>query len=104
MKNFRSPQRPKKNTLIIGKQPIMNALRSGTPLERIFMQNIFYGKAVEDLLVLAQEHKVPVNKVPVQKAVRPMPPIFLISVIPSRIKNKGVSPFSTTNDMISCNS
>lgn len=67
MKHFRSPQRPKKNTLIVGKQPIMNALRSGTPLERIFMQNNFYGKAVEDILALAQEHKVPVNKVPVQK-------------------------------------
>lgn len=67
MKNFRSPQRPKKNTLIVGKQPIMESLRSGTALERIFMQNNFYGKAVEDLLNLAQEYKVPVNKVPVQK-------------------------------------
>jgi 23S rRNA (guanosine2251-2'-O)-methyltransferase len=67
VKNFRSPQRPKKNTLIVGKEPIMEALSSGKVLERIYMQNSFYGKSVEDILALAAEFKVPVNKVPIEK-------------------------------------
>jgi len=37
MKNFRSPQRPKKNTMIIGQQAVIEALKDGRALDRIYI-------------------------------------------------------------------
>ena len=37
MKNFRQQQhRPKKNTLVIGREAVIDAMKSGKQLERIF--------------------------------------------------------------------
>ena len=67
MKNFRPQHRPKKSSLVIGRQAVLEALRSGKPLERIYLQNNLHGKQVEELLTLAQKQTVPVNKVPIEK-------------------------------------
>ena len=67
MKNFRPQHRPKKSSLVIGRQAVLEALRTGKPLERIYLQNNLHGKQVEELLMLAQKQTVPVNKVPVEK-------------------------------------
>lgn len=67
MKNFRPQHRPKKSSLVIGRQAVLEALRTGKPLERIYLQNTLHGKNIEDLLVLANKQAVPVNKVPVEK-------------------------------------
>ncbi len=68
--NFRqSPQqyRPKKNTLIIGQKKVVEAMQSGDQIERIYLANNIFGRASEEIRRLAEEHQIPVNKVPVEK-------------------------------------
>jgi 23S rRNA (guanosine2251-2'-O)-methyltransferase len=69
MKNFRNrpQQRPKKSTLVIGKQPVISALQAGKQLERIYMQNTLHGDEVNSIRTLAEKLQVPINKVPVEK-------------------------------------
>lgn len=68
MKNFRNQQqRPKKNTLIIGRQAIITALQSGKQLERIYMQATVHGEVIDTIKALAEKNLVPINKVPVEK-------------------------------------
>lgn len=45
----------------------MNALKSGAALERIYLQNNLGGKELAELTRLAEEGRVPVNKVPEAK-------------------------------------
>lgn len=68
MKNFRQQQhRPKKNTLIIGPQAIIEALKSGKQLERIYLQSTMHGAMVDDVRTAAEKFGIPINKVPVEK-------------------------------------
>jgi 23S rRNA (guanosine2251-2'-O)-methyltransferase len=68
VRNFRQQQqRPKKNTLVIGRRAIIEALQSGKQLERIYMQSTIHGEVIEEIRKLAEKHLVPVNKVPVEK-------------------------------------
>lgn len=67
MKTFRHQQRPKKNTLIIGRQAIINALQSGPSLDRIYLDTRLQGQEVSELKRLASQGGVPVNYVPAAK-------------------------------------
>lgn len=69
MKNFRNrqQQRPKKNTLIIGRQAVITAMQSGKQLERIYLQATVHGEAVDSIKSLAEKNLVPISKVPVEK-------------------------------------
>lgn len=68
VKNFRQQQqRPKKNTLIIGRNAIIDAMQSGKQLERIYMQTTIHGEVVDEIKKLAEQKLVPINKVPVEK-------------------------------------
>lgn len=67
MKSFRRQHRPKKSTLIIGREAVRQALKSGQQLDRIYLQNSLHGKEVEEIKSLALQHNVPVNKVPIEK-------------------------------------
>ena len=68
MKNFRQQQqRPKKNTLVIGRKAIIDAMLSGKYLERIYMQATVHGEVIDQIKQLAEKHLVPINKVPVEK-------------------------------------
>ena len=68
MKNFRQQQhRPKKNTLIVGRKAIIEALQSGKQLERIYLQTTVHGPAIDDVRRLAEQYLVPINKVPIEK-------------------------------------
>ncbi len=68
MKNFRHQHhRPKKNTLVIGRDAIIKAMQEGKQLERIYLQSTVHGPVIDELKKLAAEHGVPVNKVPVEK-------------------------------------
>jgi len=54
--NFRNQQhkaRPKKNTLIIGQNQVIEAIKQGKQLERIFLVNTLYGKVIEEIYKLA---------------------------------------------------
>jgi 23S rRNA (guanosine2251-2'-O)-methyltransferase len=68
LKQFRQQQqRPKKNTLVIGRKAVIAAMEAGKQLERIFMQSNIHGESVEQIRRLAENALVPVNKVPVEK-------------------------------------
>jgi len=67
VKNFRHQHRPKKNSLIIGRNAVVEALRSGKQLDRIYLQNNAHGSLVEEIKLLAVKYNIPVNKVPIEK-------------------------------------
>lgn len=68
MKNFRHQhQRPKKNTLVIGRQAIVDALKTGKQLDRIYMQTAVHGSFIDEIKILAQQNNIPINNVPVEK-------------------------------------
>ena len=68
MKNFRHQhQRPKKNTLVVGRDAVIAAMQSGKQLERIYLQSTVHGEVIDTIRKLAEEQGVPINKVPVEK-------------------------------------
>ncbi len=67
MKKFRSPQRPKKSTLVVGAANIIDALKSGKGLDKIYLDTQFVSREASALKMLAKELGVPVNYVPLQK-------------------------------------
>jgi len=68
LKNFRHQhQRPKKNTLVIGRAAIIKALTEGPQLDRIYMQGNIQGEQVDQIKKLASDNGIPINKVPVEK-------------------------------------
>jgi len=68
VKNFRQhQQRPKKNTLVIGRQPVITALQTGQQLDRIYLDARAQGADISDIKKLAAQNGVPVNYVPAAK-------------------------------------
>lgn len=59
--------KPSKPPLIIGRQPVVEAIRSGKAIERIFLLRNATGEIIHLLRSLAKEHHIPVNLVPVEK-------------------------------------
>lgn len=57
----------KKQPLIIGRQPIVEALRAGRALERIFILRSAGGEIIGTIRELAYKNRVPVNTVPEEK-------------------------------------
>jgi 23S rRNA (guanosine2251-2'-O)-methyltransferase len=66
MRNFRQ-QRPKKNTLVIGRMAVIDALRTGVQLDRIYLDTRAIGDDISEIKRLATQQVVPVNYVPVAK-------------------------------------
>ena len=67
LKTFTQQHRPKKNLLIGGIQPVIDALNNGEQLERIYLQNTISSPEADELRRVAAEFEVPVNKVPFEK-------------------------------------
>ncbi len=67
MKNFRQQHRPKKNTLVIGRQAVITALQSGQQLDRIYLDTRAQGQDINELKGLASQNGVPINYVPAAK-------------------------------------
>jgi len=68
--NFRNQQqkpRPKKNTLIVGRNKVIEALQQGKQLERIYLVSTIHGEVIEEIKRLALDNQIPINKVPVEK-------------------------------------
>jgi 23S rRNA (guanosine2251-2'-O)-methyltransferase len=53
--------------MVIGRKAVEEAIRSGKAIERIYIQNSLSQKPTEELMALATQHKIPVNRVPVEK-------------------------------------
>jgi 23S rRNA (guanosine2251-2'-O)-methyltransferase len=67
VKNFRHQQRPKKSTLVIGRNAVIDSLKSGQQLDRIYLDTNAKGQDVNEIKGLASQNGVPVNYVPVAK-------------------------------------
>jgi 23S rRNA (guanosine2251-2'-O)-methyltransferase len=67
MRNFRQQHRPKKTSLIAGRNAVKEAVESGKQLDRIYLLNTAHGPIIEEIKKLALQHHVPINKVPVEK-------------------------------------
>ena len=67
MNRNRPQQRPKKSTMIIGRQPVMEAIHAGKQLEKIFIQTDARGMIIDELRSLAQQNSIPISRVPVSK-------------------------------------
>lgn len=57
----------KNNSNIIGRQPVLEALRDAVKLERIFIQKNASGEGMEEIRRLAQQLQIPINSVPIEK-------------------------------------
>jgi len=67
VKNYRQQQRPKKNTLVIGRTSVITALQSGQQLDRIYLDGRATGQDVNEIKALASQNGIPINYVPVAK-------------------------------------
>ena len=67
MKNFRQQNRPKKNSLVIGRQAILDALREGQALDRIYLDTRSQGPVIDDIRKIALQENIPINYVPEAK-------------------------------------
>lgn len=66
-KPFTQQHRPKKNLLIGGISSVIDAMKNGEQLERIYLQDTISSVDAEELKRVALEFEVPVNKVPFEK-------------------------------------
>jgi 23S rRNA (guanosine2251-2'-O)-methyltransferase len=57
----------KKTQLIIGRQPLIETIRSGRPVDKILLQRNTAGDSIAEIRQLAREHHIPVQVVPVEK-------------------------------------
>ncbi|WP_343703944.1 23S rRNA (guanosine(2251)-2'-O)-methyltransferase RlmB [Chitinophaga sp.] len=62
-----SPPKPKQSALIIGRQPLLEAMRSGKAIERIYLLKTATGDIIPQIRQLAAEQRIPINTVPVEK-------------------------------------
>ncbi|MEO8414060.1 MAG: 23S rRNA (guanosine(2251)-2'-O)-methyltransferase RlmB [Ginsengibacter sp.] len=68
MKNLRTQQhRPKKNLLIAGIVPVIDAMNAGQQLERIYLLSTIHSPEADELRLVADKSGTPVNKVPFEK-------------------------------------
>lgn len=67
MKNFRQQHRPKKSSLVIGRDAVIKALQSGQQLDRVYLDTRASGTDITEIKKLAAQNAVPVNYVPVAK-------------------------------------
>jgi 23S rRNA (guanosine2251-2'-O)-methyltransferase len=66
-KPFTQQHRPRKNLLIGGIPAVIEAMRNGEQLERIYLQNTIFSDEADELKRVAAEFEIPVNKVPFEK-------------------------------------
>lgn len=57
----------KKSALIIGRQPVIEAIQSGRPIDKILFQRNVAGDSIGTIRQLAREHHIPIQQVPPEK-------------------------------------
>ncbi|MGX5820654.1 23S rRNA (guanosine(2251)-2'-O)-methyltransferase RlmB [Chitinophaga lutea] len=62
-----SPPKPKQSALIIGRQPLLEAMKAGKAIERIYLLKSATGDVIPQIRQLAAEQRIPINPVPVEK-------------------------------------
>ncbi|WP_126246103.1 23S rRNA (guanosine(2251)-2'-O)-methyltransferase RlmB [Chitinophaga rhizosphaerae] len=59
--------KPKQSSLIIGRQPLLEAMKNGKAIERIYMLKTASGDIIPQIRNQATELRIPINYVPVEK-------------------------------------
>jgi 23S rRNA (guanosine2251-2'-O)-methyltransferase len=67
VKHFRPQARPKKSSLVAGRTAIMDAMREGKALDRIYINNKINNDTLKEIKWLASQHNIPINYVPAEK-------------------------------------
>ena len=67
MEELNKNEGPKKTTIIIGRQPVIEALENGRALDKILFQQNVSGDSIGRIRKLAQEKNIPIQQVPVEK-------------------------------------
>jgi 23S rRNA (guanosine2251-2'-O)-methyltransferase len=67
VKHFRPQARPKKNSLVVGRNSIIDAIREGKAIDRLYINSKIGNETIRDIKSIATEHNIPINYVPVEK-------------------------------------
>jgi 23S rRNA (guanosine2251-2'-O)-methyltransferase len=67
VKHFRPQARPKKNSLVVGRNSIIDAIREGKAIDRLYINNKIGNETIRDIKSIATENNIPINYVPVEK-------------------------------------
>lgn len=67
MDESRDKPHAKKSTVIIGRQPVVEAIESGRPIDKILLQANAAGDIIGRIRALAKNHGIPVQVVPPEK-------------------------------------
>jgi len=67
VKNFRHQQRPKKNSLIIGRKEVINAIQAGQQFDKIYLDTKASGPDISEIRKLSTQFVIPVAYVPAAK-------------------------------------
>lgn len=59
--------KPKASSMVIGRQPVVEAIQSGKAIERIYMLRNATGDIIPQIKQLAAQYNIPINGVPVEK-------------------------------------
>jgi 23S rRNA (guanosine2251-2'-O)-methyltransferase len=57
----------KKSSLVIGRQPLIEAIESGRPIDKILFQRNISGDSIGEIRKLAKENNIPIQQVPAEK-------------------------------------
>ena len=57
----------KKSSLIVGRQPLIEAIGAGRPIDKILMQKNLNGESISEIRKLARENNIPIQLVPQEK-------------------------------------
>lgn len=67
MEGFHRKAPPKKSSLVIGRQPVIEAIRSGRAIDKILFQRNVSGESIGEIRKLAKEFNIPIQQVPPEK-------------------------------------
>ena len=67
MAAFHKQPMPKKSALVIGRQPVIEAIEAGRAIDKILFQRNVSGDAIGKIRQLAREHNIPIQQVPPEK-------------------------------------
>ncbi len=58
---------PKPSSLVIGRQPLIEAIQGGRSIDKILFQQGVSGESIGEIRKLAKEHNIPIQQVPAEK-------------------------------------
>lgn len=67
MERFPHKPAPKKENLIIGRQPLIEAIAHGRPIDKILFQQQVSGESIGEIRKLAKQYNIPIQQVPPEK-------------------------------------